>query len=216
VSDEKAKTVRPTLIALGLLIGTVAQRSPAQDHVQPYLPVGVFIAPIEEGARIFTPVRLLPFDHPEALRHEFPNALQLRGSEFETLVLLGGHGGLGLAATLQRYPAQPDASWPYDGFSQPPLEALRKAAVVRRSDADAPLPGLKVVGFYNGALVAFIVDTRGLSLKARRMTRPSTMGLDITRAEFLAAVQKAAAQLSAGEGTIVVYGSNASMPPGKA
>jgi hypothetical protein len=42
-----------------------AARSPA------YLTTGIFIGSIEEGARIFTPARLLPFDHREALRHHF-------------------------------------------------------------------------------------------------------------------------------------------------
>ena len=54
-----------------------------------YAPVGLFIGAIEEGARIFTPIRLLPFDHPEAQGHQFPNALALHRSEFDLLVALG-------------------------------------------------------------------------------------------------------------------------------
>ena len=110
--------MRSILVTTVLLIGCLAGSGIGRAEGRPFLPVGVFIAPIEEGARIFTPVRLLPFDHPEALGHEFPNALQLHGTEFDTLVLLGSHAGLGLAATLQRYPRQPDAAWPYPGFDQ--------------------------------------------------------------------------------------------------
>ena len=130
--------MRSMLVTTMLLVGCLAGSGIGRAEGRPFLPVGVFIAPIEEGARIFTPVRLLPFDHPEAAGHEFPNALQLHGTEFDALVLLGRHAGLGLAATLQRYPRQPDAAWPYPGFDQPPLEALRNAAVVRRPMAEAP------------------------------------------------------------------------------
>jgi hypothetical protein len=110
--------VNSNLITAALLAGVVAQPCAGQEQTRPFLPVGVFIAPIEEGARIFTPVRLLPFDHPEAYGHEFPNALQLRGSEFDAIVLVGEHAGLRLSATHQRYPEQPDPTWPFEGFEQ--------------------------------------------------------------------------------------------------
>ena len=171
----------------------------------PFLPVGIFIAPIEEGGRIFTPVRLFPLEHPESAGHDFPNALQLRGSEFELLVSLGELAGLGLRATLQRYPAQPDPTWPYEGFAEPPLDALRHAQIIRRPCDVVPLPGLRAVAFYEEALVAFIVDTRGLSLKERGMTEPTTMGLDISRAAFIEAVMRALPPESNDEAIIVVY-----------
>ncbi|HNU01296.1 MAG TPA: hypothetical protein PKM55_11470 [Acidobacteriota bacterium] len=198
--------MRSMLVTTMLLVGCLAGSGIGRAEGRPFLPVGVFIAPIEEGARIFTPVRLLPFDHPEAAGHEFPNALQLHGTEFDALVLLGRHAGLGLAATLQRYPRQPDAAWPYPGFDQPPLEALRNAAVVRRPMAEAPLPGLRAAGFCGRQLVGFIVDTRGLSLSARGMERPTAMGLDLDRAAFLEAVRRAAdAAPAAAAASIVVY-----------
>lgn len=199
--------MRPGLIATALLIGLVAHPCAGQQAARSFLPVGVFIAPIEEGARIFTPVRLLPFDHPEAFEHEFPNVQQLRGCEFETLVLLGTHAGLGLGVTLQRYPQQPDTTWPYENFDQPPIDALRRALVVERPRQEVPLPGLRVAAFHGGQLVGFIVDTRGLSLAARGMQRPTAMGLDINRAAFLEAARKASIGLpKRTEATIVVFG----------
>src|SRR5512140_2920330 len=90
-----------------------------------YLTTGIFIGAIEEGARIFTPVRLLPFDHPEALGHQFPTVLQLHRDEDRLLILLGQHAGLRLSATLQRYPKQPDTVWPYANFQSPPLAAFQ-------------------------------------------------------------------------------------------
>jgi hypothetical protein len=196
------------LILAALLVGLVARPYAGPEQLLSFLPVGIFIASIEEGARIFTPVRLLPLEHPEALGHQFPNALQLRGSEFDAIVLVARHTGLELSATLQRYPQQPDPTWSYQGFEQPPIEALRKAAVVRRAKSEVPLPGLRAVGFYRRQCVVFVVDTRGLSLAERGMERPTTMGLDVSRAVFLEAVRKAAVGLSASaDATIVVYDS---------
>ncbi len=204
-----ASAVLVAVLATGVL--AKAASGEGAQHL-PFLTVGVFIASIEEGARIFTPVRLLPFEHPEAGGHEFPNALQLRGTEFEVLILLGEKAGLGLRATLERYPRQPDESWPYEEFSQPPLEALRYATVVRKEASTAPLPGLRVAAFHAGCPVGFIVDTRGLTLAERGMSRATTMGLDLTRAPFLDALRKSQpSPLSAT--TIVVYGARQSVPP---
>jgi hypothetical protein len=200
--------MRSKCLVAATSLGLVASPALGQDrlHPLPFLTVGLYFASIEEGARIFGPVRLLPFDHPEASGHEFPNPPQLHGSEYDVLVLLGEHSGLRLQATLQRYPQRPDPTWPYREFAQPPLEALRKAPVVRRPSSMAPLAGLRVIAFYRHTPVAFIVDTRGVSLAARGMTRPTTMGLDMTRAAFLAAVQRADHDLTGAEATIVVYG----------
>ena len=89
-----------TLIMLFLLLivpsavqGEDASDSARQDSGS-YATIGLFIAGIEEGARIFTPIRLLPFEHPESEGPEFPNALQLHESEYETLVWLGQQAGL--------------------------------------------------------------------------------------------------------------------------
>lgn len=192
------------IISLLLIVGL----SPALSGAQPsgkYVPVGLFIASIEEGARIFTPVRLLPFGHPEALTHQFPTVLQLHAGEFDLLVLLGRQAGYGLWATLERYPTQPDSSWPYAGFQKPPADSFRTAAVVRRPASDSPLPGLRAVALLDRAPLAFIVDTRSLTLAQRGMKQATTMGLDITRAQFLDALNRAAAETPSIGPAIVVF-----------
>lgn len=185
--------MKPALGAMMLLASLPAAGLRAQaPEAIPFAPVGLFIARIEEGARIFTPVRLLPMEHPEALGHQFPTVLQLHGTEFPVLIWLGEQAGFRLWATLQRYPAEPDSSWPYQGFRQPPdSDQLRAARIVHRPDATAPLPGLRAVLYFSRAPVAFLVDTRPLSLKARGMKTPTTMGLDLSRADFLQGLQKA-------------------------
>ncbi len=156
---------------------------------KPYLPIGLFFGQIEEGARVFTPARLLPFDHPESLGHEFPTLQQLQGSEFEALLWLGEQTGLHLWATLQRYPTQPSPTWAYSDFAPPPdTGQLRAVPVVHRPRAEAPLPGLRAVLYGNRVTILFIVDTRGFTLAARGMKSPTTMGLDLTRAQFLEAL----------------------------
>ena len=162
-------------------------------ETKPFLPVGLFIGQVEEGARIFTPVRLLPFEHPEALGHDFPTVLQLYGSEYEALLWLGDQAGLRLRATLQRYPREPSPTWPYTEFRPPPdTTALRTVPVSHRSRSEAPLPGLRVVLYQDGKPILFIVDTRGLSLEVRGMRLPTTMGLDLNRREFLEALEHGA------------------------
>lgn len=193
------------LILLALISIDIPTVSGGTSTAKPFLPIGVFIAPIEEGGRIFTPVRFFPLEHPESAGHQFPNALQLRGTELDALVLLGDHAGLGLWATLRRYPQQPDPKWPYVEFTEPPVEALRHAIVVHREASAAPLPGLRAAAFYRGALVAFIEDTRGWSLKERGMTEPTTMGLDMSRASFLEGIHRARPPEAEKDAIIVVY-----------
>jgi hypothetical protein len=183
-------------------VATARAQSPTAPH---YLTTGLFIGAIEEGARIFTPARLLPFDHPEALRHEFPTVLQLHRNEDRLLVLLGQAVGLRLSATLQRYPVQPDTLWPYAPFLPPPLVAFQDIVPIIRPAADTPLPGLRVVAFFDRFPTAFIVDTRGLTLAARHMQQPTTMGLDVSRAEFLAAMDRAAKAVPNAGPAILVF-----------
>ncbi len=164
-----------------------------------YAPIGLFIGAIEEGARIFTPARLLPREHPEALGHDFPTVQQLHATEYPLLLWLGERVGLRLGPTLQRYPAEPDSLWPYQGLEAPPdTAALRDAPVRRRPRREAPIPGLRASVYDGAELVAFIVDTRGLSLEERGMTRPTSMGLDVTRREFLERVETASSALDRG------------------
>jgi hypothetical protein len=180
--------------------------SSGQGKAKPRIPVGIFLGRIEEGARIFTPVRLFPFEHPESQGHQFPNALQLFGTEFEDIVWLGRKAGYELRLTLQRYPADPSPEWPYPEFSQlPDTTALRSAVCIRRSIADAPLPGLRAVTFVGGEPVCFIVDTRDLTLADRGMKRPTGMGLDVTRSEFLAALDRASPFLKGSDTGSVIF-----------
>ena len=170
-----------------------------------YLTFGIFIGKIEEGARIFTPVRLLPFGHPEALTHEFPTATQLYGSEFQTLLLLGEKCGLKLWATLSRFPQKPSPDWPYPEFEEPPLNSLMNAEIIHKLAEDSPLPGLRALAYYNNFPVCFIVDTRNLSLAERGMDRASAMGLDIKRAEFINELENSVKTFKIGSTGIIVF-----------
>lgn len=165
---------------------------------------GVFIASIEEGARVFTPTRLLPFEHPDAFNHEFPTTLVNHTSEVESLVHLGELAGLRLRTTLLRYPRPPVEEWPYPEFAPPPLECIR-AAVVERASSPAVLSGLRALVVLDGKPLVFIVDTRGLTLEQRGMQRVTSMGLDLTRAQFL---ERVAASIPASRETacrVVIY-----------
>lgn len=162
----------------------------ARTDPKPFVTFGIFIGRIEEGARIFTPVRLLPFEHPESLNHQFPNALQLNEREYEALVFLGEKVGLKLSTTLQRYPRQPTPSWNYSEFVPPPLEDLKGAAVRRLNGRRSPIAGLRAVVYKDRFPICFIVDTRNLTLKQRNMNRATSMGLDISRSQFLGGLAK--------------------------
>ena len=190
---------------VGILLCVVATAHGQSSAAPRYLTTGLFLGAVEEGARIFTPARLLPFDHPEALRHEFPTVLQLHRDEDGLLVLLGQHAGLKLGATLQRYPVQPDTLWPYSPFLPPPLAAFRAISPTIRRAADAPLPGLRAVAFLDRFPLAFIVDTRGMTLAERHMQQATTMGLDVSRADFLAAIDRAATAVPNTGPAILVY-----------
>lgn len=196
--------VRTQALIVAVLVATSSARGQATS-AQTYLTTGLFIGAIEEGARIFTPARLLPFDHPEALGHQFPTVLQLHRDEDRLLVLLGQHAGLRLSATLQRYPTEPDTLWPYAPFKPPPLASFQSVTPIMRRAADAPLPGLRAVALLDRFPLAFIVDTRGLTLAERQMQQATTMGLDITRAQFIGALREAARAAPAVGPAILVY-----------
>ena len=191
---------RVLLIVLGL---SFLSHAAAAQH-KPVVPVGLFIGKIEEGARIFTPVRLLPFEHPDSQAHEFPNALALHQSEYEALVWLGEQVGLKLATTLQRYPAPPEAQWWYEDFEAVPTEQITDAVIHRLSATVSPIPGLKAVVFYEGQAICFLVDTRSLTLTERGMDRATAMGLDMTRAQFLSGLEAVGSTLPAERTTVVV------------
>ena len=179
------------LVAESLLVCVAVTLVVAQEPAKPYVPIGIFLGRIEEGARIFTPVRLLPLDHPEAEGHQFPNALQLYGTELDVLLWLGHQAGYEMRSTLMRYPKEPSPVWPYKMFSPPDTSILRSVQCIRRSTADSPLQGLRAILFVNQQPVCFIVDTRNLTLEQRGIKKPTSMGLDINRSEFLSAIGKA-------------------------
>lgn len=188
--------IAPLLLGLSLLgCASTAQRITPADE-RDFVPIGLFIGSIEEGARIFTPVRLLPFDHPESLGHEFPNALQLYGGEYGALVWLGEQVGMRLVATLGRYPMAPSDDWQYHEFREIPIDILKGVETVHVTHS--VIPGLRAVAFIDGVPVCFLVDTRGLTLEERGMDRPTAMGLDLTRSEFLSGLR------SLGEGSRLV------------
>ncbi len=203
---------RWTLIVLGFtFLSTITMayrvdnRSAPLQKQQHILPVGLFIGAIEEGARIFTPTRLLPFEHPDSEGHEYPTALQLHQSEYEALVWLGEQIGFKLAATLQRYPKLPAQQWWYEEFEEMPVEEIKEAAIHRMKSGASPIPGLRGVVFYEGQATCFIVDTRGLTLEERGMSRATTMGLDVTRAQFLAGLEEIGGSLQAERVWVVAF-----------
>ena len=196
------------LIALLIIISLLFSETHAQTSIKTgkqFVPVGLFFGNIGEGARIFTPVRLLPFNDPESKGHQFPTVLQLHGTEFPLLLLLGDKIGFKLYTTLERYPTFPDSLWPYPNYLQPPLKEFQNAEVVNLNDSLCGIPGLRVAAFYNGSPVGFIVDTRNLSLKERHMQRTTSMGLDISRNDLLESLDKIAKNLDNTKAVIVIF-----------
>lgn len=193
------------LMAVVAIAPARAQQPSAPAAAGDYVTVGLFIASIEEGARIFTPVRLLPYAHPESLGHEFPTVQQFHGGEDRLLVSLGRSAGLLLAVTLQRYPTEPDTAWPYAPFRRPPAGLFDSLPPVRRSADSSPLPGLRAAAYLDRVPLGFIIDTRGLSLAARKMTRATSSGLDVTRAQVLSALDAAAAACPARGACALVF-----------
>jgi hypothetical protein len=204
-------TIRPVVLvavclsALHASASARAQRPGSAAASPSFVTVGLFIASIEEGARIFTPVRLLPFEHAEALNHQFPTVLRFHGGEDRLLIALGRQAGLLLGTTLQRYPTEPDTAWPYRPFQRPPAEVFESVSVRHTPAADAPLPGLRAVAYLDGFPLAFIVDTRGLSLAARGMDRATSSGLDVSRAQLRAALAVGAQTGPATGAWVLVY-----------
>lgn len=170
-------------------VHTVGGRESGKAHaVAPFLPVGIYLGSPEEGARVLTAVRLYPEGHPDALGHEYPTAFGLHRSEVELLIRMGRLVRLELYATLMRHPAPPAEEWEYGGFSPPPPAILDAEAV---EAGPRPIPGLRVVAYLDGEPLAYLVDTRGMSLEERGMERGTSSGLDIPRTTFVAALETA-------------------------
>jgi hypothetical protein len=68
------------------------------------------------------------------------------------------------------------------------VEAFESVEVRHSAAGAAPLPGLRAVAYLDRFPLAFIVDTRGLSLATRRMDRATSSGLDVSRAQLQAAL----------------------------
>jgi len=101
---------------------------------------------------------------------------------------------------------EPSPEWPYPEFSQlPDTSALRTVVPIRRPKSDALLKGLRAVLFVNREPVGYIVDTRNLTLEERGMSRATSMGLDISRADFLAALTKANTFLDGRDTAVVIF-----------
>ncbi|MEW6131290.1 MAG: hypothetical protein AB1757_29950 [Acidobacteriota bacterium] len=172
-----------------------AEGQSSKTDAKPFITFGIFIGRIEEGARIFTPVRLLPFEHPESQNHQFPNALQLHEREYECLIFVGEKVGLKLGTTLQRYPQQPTPKWSYSEFEMPPLQEVKSARIKRLKASRSPIPGLRAVVYRDRFAICFIVDTRHLTLRQRNMGRATSMGLDMSRSRFLEGLARANAHI---------------------
>ena len=110
-----------------------------------------------------------------------------------------------LSATLQRYPTQPDTTWPYATFQSPPSAAFQSLQPTIRPAAEATLPGLRAVAYMDRFPLAFIVDTRGLTLAERHMEQATTMGLDITRAQLISTLRDAAQNVPPKGPAVLVY-----------
>jgi len=202
-------------IWIPIFAGAVAFASDTENQdreVGAFLTFGVTLAGIEEGGRVFGPIQFLPLEHPASAGHDFPNPPRFHQAEVDILVHLGEKIGLGLQATLTRYPDPPTDQWPYPVFAPPPLEAVR-VADVKRVSTGSTIPGLRVVAIQDGFPLAFIVDTRDISLKERGMARATAMGLDMTRQEFLDGLRESCRAVPP-EGTwILVYPSGARQGP---
>ncbi|NIM52212.1 MAG: hypothetical protein GTN78_20925 [Gemmatimonadales bacterium] len=170
-------------------------RQPYAQQEKPHLLVGIYLASPEEGARVFSAVRMLPMDHPEARGHEYPTAAQFHRSEVDLFIRMGRLAGLGLYATLLRHPTLPTEEWTWEGFSPPPAEI---ATARDTTLGTAPLPGVRVVAYVDGIPLAFLVDTRGLTLEQRGMSRPTSSGLDVPREDLLRALSRAGETLPSG------------------
>jgi hypothetical protein len=60
---------------------------------------------------------------------------------------------------------------------------------------------MRAVAYRAGEPLAFLLDTRFLTLEQRGMSRPTTMGLDLTRAQLL---ERLRADAPAADGIVVV------------
>jgi len=149
------------------------------SKVGPYIPVGIYLGNIEEGARIITFVRLFPLGHPLADGHEFPTANVLHIGEVEIFLEMGKTLGWNLYATLHRFPDPPRRDWFYSDFEPPPN--IKSEGFIINKRQTVPLPGLRSITCHQKQPLAYIFDTRSLTLEERSMERPTSSGVEISR-----------------------------------
>lgn len=196
------------LFVIATIAGIVACRSSrteAHHNPQNVVPFGIVLNSVENGARIYCPIRLLPLSHPESQGHDFPNPPRWHTSEADALIVLGHRSGLGLAATVRRYPRPSTDDWPFTDFAPPEVESLELAPVVEVGCVCEVIPGLRAAAFKNRELICFLVDTRGWTLEERGMSRETTMGLDLNRAEFLDGIAQVARSAPENGVSVVVF-----------
>lgn len=173
------------LVALGLALLTATIPSAAQPDSSSaaYLPVGVYLGDISEGARIITFIRLFPVGHPMAEEHTYPTASVLHRTEVELLIHMGRQLDFNLYATLNRFPDPPTGEWQWPEFEPPPVEVLTGGESGPFPD-EVAIPGLVALACLNRGPLAYLVDTRDLTLEERGMERATSSGLDMSRDIF--------------------------------
>ena len=144
-----------------------------------FIPVGIYLGDIEEGARIISFVRLFPKGHSKAEGHDFPTAKVFYIGEVEILLEMGKSLGWNLYATLYRLPDPPIKKWPYLDFEPPPNIKSSGFTIIERQTV--PIPGLLSIACSQEEPLAYIFDTRNLTLEERNMERPTSSGIDISR-----------------------------------
>jgi len=189
------------LILFWLFIPSIAHSQTNQEHE--LIPIGFTLGDLTLGERIITFHRLLPFDHPETNGHQFPTATVYTQNEVEIFMQLGNLLGWNLYATLWRHPSTPVEEWMYPDYPELPKSKIKELDVVR-TNKEPTLKGLKAVCFLNNKPVVYIIDTRGISLAERGMSRPTAGGIDMTRAEFLTKLSESKPKETGGD-IIVIF-----------
>ena len=82
-----------------------------------------------------------------------------------------------------------------------------------RAPQDPKLVGLRGLLVVDGKPLVFIVDTRALTLRQRGMDRPTSMGLDLTRAQLLELLSASVPEGSAAGCRAIVYPGQWVQPP---
>ena len=200
--NKLMKTFRKlTFISFVCTLPLISNSQPRKNP--DFIPIGIYLGDLTLGERVITFTRFLPFSHPETKGHDYPTATLFTKSEVEIFMHLGEQLGWNLYATLWRHPATPVDQWMYPEFPELPVEKIKNLPVVE-SDDSPPLKGLKAVCFLNDQPVAFIMDTRGITLEERGMKRSTSSGVDMSREEFFSRLSLSQKEMT-GSDAIIVY-----------